>query len=142
MFQSSNSSGALLESIADSIIKDILTFERWEHTIGETSLLLLFDVQVVSVEYKYRYVLACPLDLTAYWRHCRVPETFHATVPMDLCATMSLRSHPVHMMKTVMMKGLVDYQRHFTFERCPRSACRCSLCPYYQSRETEVWVSE
>jgi len=57
-----------------------------------------FTVEVLdqqAIQYQYRYLLACPTGLQAYWRYRLLPNMAHGAVPANLCELLPLRSREI-----------------------------------------------
>ena len=52
------------------------------------------------IQYQYRYLLACPTGLQAYWRYRLLPDMQHGAVPANLCELLPLSSREVQEMES------------------------------------------
>ncbi len=62
-----------------------------------------FTVEIAdyqAIQYRYRYLLACPTGLQAYWRYRLLPEMPQGAVPANLCELLPLRSREIREMES------------------------------------------
>ncbi len=78
------------------------------------------------IQYQYRYLLACPTGLQAYWRYRLLPDMQHGAVPANLCELLPLSSREVQEMESPDsdIKTTWDNSKWF-----PDS--NCALAPVY-----------